>query len=170
MLTNPPLSVCVYDTGIFLQAALNSKGPAARIFALLEAGLIILYISPRLRHEIEDVLYRPALRTKYPRLTDQIVTGILDRLDSLARMVPNAPLHFALPRDRKDEPILNLAIHIRADYLVSRDRDLLDLNQDAIFKAAYPFLSVLDPAAFYAAVSTATTPTAPPQTPLPTQP
>lgn len=146
----PP--ICVYDTNLFLQAVLNPNGPAAQTLSFLEAGLIDLYISPYLRSEIEDVLYRPLLRAKYPRLTEERAVALLGRLDSFAQMVLNAPLYFALPRDRKDEPFINLAIHVGAKYLVSRDGDLLDLNHDVAFKQKYPSLTILDPVAFCAAM------------------
>ncbi len=37
------------------------------------------------------------------------------------------PVKFHFARDPKDAPYLNLAIEAKADYLVTRDRDLLDL-------------------------------------------
>ena len=40
------------------------------------------------------------------------------------------PSHFDYPRDPKDEKYVNLAIEAEADYLVSRDKDLLDLMSD----------------------------------------
>ncbi|HVS82883.1 MAG TPA: hypothetical protein VHE60_14230 [Pyrinomonadaceae bacterium] len=52
-----------------------------------------------------------------------------------------------------DEPYLNLAIEVKAYYLVSRDNDLLDLMKsttaDGIeFQERFPSLSILDPVAF----------------------
>lgn len=35
--------------------------------------------------------------------------------------------HFQLPRDPKDEKYINLAVEAEADYIVTRDKDLLDL-------------------------------------------
>jgi len=46
------------------------------------------------------------------------------------------------PRDPNDEAILNLAIYVRADYLVARDKDLLTLNRNRDFRLLYPFGSV----------------------------
>ena len=37
---------------------------------------------------------------------------------------------------------------VRAQFLVSRDKDLLDLMNDASFRQRYPDLSILDPTAF----------------------
>jgi putative PIN family toxin of toxin-antitoxin system len=135
----------VFDTGIFLQAALNPDGPAASAVRRMEAGEVDVFLCPRLRAEIEDVLERPALRAKYPRLTDELTAEILQRIDAITTMVPNPPRHWELPRDPKDEPPLNLAIEVRADYLTSRDRDLLALNDEADFLARYPALRITDP-------------------------
>ena len=57
------------------------------------------------------------------------------------------PSLFSLPRDPDDEPYLNLAIAAGADYLVTWDKDLLDLMQDASFRAQYPRLTILNPVA-----------------------
>lgn len=53
-----------------------------------------------------------------------------------------------LDRDPKDEPYLNLAIAAKATYLVSRDRDLLDLMADPTFRQRHPDLLILDPVEF----------------------
>ena len=42
--------------------------------------------------------------------------------------------HLVLERDRKDEPYLDLALSANARYLISRDKDLLDLMQDVQFR------------------------------------
>ena len=62
-------------------------------------------------------------------------------------MVPNVPSLCSLPRDPDDEPYINLAIAVDADYLVTWDKDLLDLMQDAGFRAQYPRLTILNPVA-----------------------
>jgi putative PIN family toxin of toxin-antitoxin system len=40
---------------------------------------------------------------------------------------------FRYPRDPDDEAVINLAIEAGARYLVSRDKDLLDLMNDRTF-------------------------------------
>ena len=52
--------------------------------------------------------------------------------------VDEVPRIYAPERDRKDEPYLNLALEARARYLVSRDRDLLDLMSDEAFLRRIP--------------------------------
>lgn len=62
-----------------------------------------------------------------------------------ATIQDEVPEVFPLPRDRKDEPYINLAIASRSCYLVSRDKDLLDLIDDPAFRLAFPELTILDP-------------------------
>jgi predicted nucleic acid-binding protein len=60
-------------------------------------------------------------------------------------MVPDVPKAFTLERDPKDEPYINLAIAAAAQYLVTWDKDLLDLAGNELFRQAYPNLTILDP-------------------------
>lgn len=61
----------VYDTGIFLQATLSGRGPAAGALRLFEQGAVTLYVSDELLEELRDVLKRPSVRRKNPHYTDQ---------------------------------------------------------------------------------------------------
>jgi putative PIN family toxin of toxin-antitoxin system len=137
----------VFDTMILYQATANTTGPAAELLRQLEAGQFILYVSDEILDEARDVLSRPKLRAKSPRLTDETVQETFDLLDRLAQMVSQVPSLFSLPRDPNDEPYLNLALAISADYLASWDKDLLDLMLDASFCARYPGLTILNPVA-----------------------
>jgi putative PIN family toxin of toxin-antitoxin system len=118
----------------------------------IEAGYITAFICPRVRSEIEVVLDYPELRSKYARLTDERAMEILQRIDTMVQMVPNPPRHVEHPRDPKDEPPLNLAIEVRADYLISRDKDLLSLDTNTDFRALFDFLRVVDPVEFLTAI------------------
>lgn len=156
-MSRPPVPVAVFDTGIVLQAALNPAGPAGDALDQFDQGRVVLYVSPRLRSEWEDVLMRPSLRARNPRLTDAQVWAALQRLDERAVMVPNPPTYLVYPRDPNDEPVINLAIHVKATYLVTRDRDLLDLMdttrpEGRDFRRRFPDLQILDPVAFVTAL------------------
>ena len=60
----------------------------------------------------------------------------------VAEVLPTVPRTVTLARD-PDEPYLNLAVASGAAYLVTRDRDMLDLMKDAAFVAQYPDLKIL---------------------------
>ncbi len=70
------------------------------------------------------------------------------------------PEHYVLIRDPKDSKYLNLAITANASYVVTDDLDLLELmepqsppGQD--FRARFPSLQIVSPAAFEALVTRA---------------
>jgi putative PIN family toxin of toxin-antitoxin system len=123
----PNKYIVVFDTNVFVQALTSKGGPAVRCLEYFEQGRITLAVSRATLEEIEDVLSRSHFRLKYPWLTDESVAALLERLMYRGIYVRQVPQHFTYPRDPDDEPYLNLAIEIAADYLVSRDRDMLDL-------------------------------------------
>ena len=145
--------IVVFDTGIILQAAINPGGPSAAVCALLEAEKITVYISSRLRSEIESVFYRPVIRAKNPQITDTAIQEGLALLDDKAIRIPNPPPLVSYARDPNDAPVINLALQVKANYIISRDKDLLDLMDENLeagrnFRTMFPALSVLDPVAF----------------------
>lgn len=135
----------VPDTGFILQATLNPSGPANALLHRLESEDFEIYLSPQTREEIEEVLSRPTIRAKYPRLEDGRAEAMLQRLDESARLVTVIRRYVELPRDPGDEPVLNLAIQEQADYLIARDKDLLSLSESQDFRLLYPYLRIIDP-------------------------
>ena len=126
MKNRPRLGV-VFDCNILLQAVARRTGPAAACLRLAEEGFVQLRLSEEILTELSGVLKRPTIRTHYPELTGEIVEDFLRRLRNTAEITIDVPKRFSYPRDIDDEPYLNLAIEAEANYLVSRDKDLLDL-------------------------------------------
>ncbi len=144
---NPKPDV-VCDTVIFLQAALSRTGSARRVLSLFEAGDITLFMSNELLEEIRDVLTRPVIRQKNPRFSEQDVENLIRLLEEKSVLLSDVPKHFQYARDPDDEHVINLTLEVRARYLISRDRDLLDLMNDQAFRERFPDLSILEPDAF----------------------
>ena len=119
--------VVVADTNILLQSLLNVAGPAGKCLACFRRGEIDIAVSRDTIKEARDVLSRPSLRAKYPQLTDEKVAHLLAFLRYRGIYLRTVRRWFDYPRDPDDEPYLNLAIEVEADYLISRDADLLDL-------------------------------------------
>jgi putative PIN family toxin of toxin-antitoxin system len=138
----------VYDCNVFLQAVLNKDGPAFACLSLVEAGQITLVLSTEVLAEVKDVLNRPKLRNKLPNLTPERVNELLEYIEGRSLIVPTVPRVFTLDRDPKDEIYVNLAIEAGANFLVSRDKDLLDLMSDPAYRSQFPGLTILDPVAF----------------------
>jgi putative PIN family toxin of toxin-antitoxin system len=135
----------VFDTTIILQAILHTERSSAQALEYLTNGKVIGYLSSRLLLEYETILYRPSIRKKYPKVTDESAKKILDFMYTYTEEIRVTPSYITYERDRNDEPSLNLCIGVKADFLLARDRDLLDLNKDRDFKLLYPFLQIVTP-------------------------
>ena len=138
----------VFDTMTLLQAAANRKGTAGACLAFVEEGYVRSFVSAATLEEVHDVLHRPDIRKAFPNFDDDNVREFLDNLAAKSRKLEDVPCVQRLPRDPDDEPILNLAIAAQASHLVSRDNDLLDLNKNDAFRAAFPSLAIVAPREF----------------------
>ncbi len=143
----------VFDCNVLLQAAARERSVAAKCLNLAESGLIQLFLSREVLAEVEDVLNRPEIRAHFPDLSDEIVGAFLKRLQKLSVFVRLVPKKFSYPRDEDDEPYINLAVTVGAAFIISRDRDLLDLmtghtNEGKEFRQRFRSLRVVEPAEF----------------------
>lgn len=143
----------VFDCNVLLQAAAREKSIAANCLNLVESGCIQPCLSREVLAEIENVLNRPEIRAHFPDLSDEIVGAFLKRLQKLSVLVRLVPKKFSYPRDEDDEPYINLAIAAGASFIISRDRDLLDLmtghtNEGKEFRQRFRSLRVVDPTEF----------------------
>ncbi len=111
-----------------LVAAAKENSMAAACLWLARSGYVRLYLSRPVLEEIEDVLNRPGIRRTFDRLTDELVKDFLAQLREVGQLVRRVPHKFIYPRDKDDEPYVNLAGAVGAHYIVSRDKDLLSLN------------------------------------------
>ena len=138
----------VFDCTVFLQAATKSTGPAAACLALVDGGRVRLFVSANVLEEVHDVLSRPAIRKKFPAITDQDVLDFIEHILDKGTLVKELPDVYRLPRDPDDEPHINLAAAAGAAFLVSRDKDLLSLMDDEAFRKQFPTLSIVEPKEF----------------------
>lgn len=138
----------VFDCMVFLQAVTNDRSPAWACLELVESGNVRIFLSQAVLGEVADVLRRPKIRAKFSRLTDKQVDRFLQKLVTLAEVVVDVPDAGLMLRDPNDLPYLNLAIAAHAQYIVTRDRDLLDLANDQEFRRRHPDLQIVDPVAF----------------------
>src|ERR1700733_5161188 len=125
-MADEPIKV-VFDCNVIWQAFFSATGPSARCKKLVDSGEVTLFLSIAVLEEIRDVLLRPKTRAKFPTLTSEAVEAFLQDLVDKATLQKSVPNKFTGMPDPKDEPYINLALAAGASYIVSRDRDLLDL-------------------------------------------
>lgn len=151
----------VFDCMVYLQAAAREISRAATCWQMAKARQIRLFASREILNEVHDVLGRDRIRQRFDMLTDESVADFIADVRKVAAVLSNVPSHFDYyERDAKDEPYLNLAIEVSADYLISRDNDLLDLMSwkrevGREFQKRYRCLKIVTPEAFLAEINAA---------------
>ncbi len=114
----------VIDTSSLVSYMLTQGDLMRRVMAHWRAGTFTLLSSPATRAELAGVLARPAIRQLTVVPLDELVQG-------LERFSEHVPGVLDLPsacRDPKDAKFLACAVEGQAHYLVSSDRDLLDMR------------------------------------------
>jgi putative PIN family toxin of toxin-antitoxin system len=143
----------VFDCNTILQAIAFEHGPAAACVRLVEATELELFISKATLAELRRVLRYEEVLAISANMTPVRVGAFIERLTYRATLIRRVPHVMDYPRDPKDEPYIDLAVKAKADYLVSRDKDLLSLmtGHAAVckqFRQLTQPLRVLDPVAF----------------------
>jgi putative PIN family toxin of toxin-antitoxin system len=140
----------VFDCNIFLQAATSTSGPAAQALRLAERNIVTLHVSKRILRELRRTLAYPEIRRRNPHVTDEAIDAFIRRISFRGVMHRNVPRVFEFARDPDGEPYVAVA---SADFLVTRDRDLLYLQSERSseangFRRQFRKLALLDPADF----------------------
>ncbi len=115
----------VLDPNVLVAAAISTAGPPRQILTAWIDGRFELAISPALIDELRDVLARPKFRRW---ISAAMVSELIDGLADDALMLDDPPEQPAVSPDPDDDYLVALARAASADYLVSGDRHLLDLD------------------------------------------
>ena len=155
-----PELLVIFDCVVLLQGLIKASGPAVTCLKHFEEGRFQLAVSPEILAELRDVLTRSSLRQSFPLLTEEKADRLIELLLLKGTLFRNVPQRFELPRDPGDEPYVNLAIEASAHFIVTRDRDLLDLmecdkEEGRYFRRRFPQLKILDPVSFLKEIETA---------------
>jgi hypothetical protein len=121
----------VIDTNILISSTNASTGKPNQVIKAWKEGLFFLVTSDQILEELQDVAKREGLRNKY-RLFPERIHGLSESLKMGAdRIIPLSEQSLPISsRDAKDNKLLACALGGEADYLVTGDRDLLDLNSN----------------------------------------
>jgi putative PIN family toxin of toxin-antitoxin system len=112
----------IIDTNLWISYLLSKRISSLDI--LLQDEAITIVFSQELIDEFIEVARRPKLK-KYFSIPD--LEALLIQISLYAELVP-VRSNIQLCRDPKDNFLLSLAIDSKANFLVTGDKDLLDLN------------------------------------------
>ncbi|MEK7521220.1 MAG: putative toxin-antitoxin system toxin component, PIN family [Patescibacteria group bacterium] len=116
----------VFDTVVFVRGLINPHNFAGKVL-FTKGSQYRLFVSKSVLVEILEVLQRPELTKKFKTLENLDKAKVLELLKNAEVVeVESTP---TASRDLKDNKFLALVEAAGADYLVSEDRDLLDLKE-----------------------------------------
>ena len=115
----------VFDPGVLIAALISSQGaPRALLRAWMEGGCELL-VSPKLLAELARVLARQKFRRYFTEAEAQAYVAFLERF---ATVCPDVESPNRCSPDPGDDYLLALAHSQAADFLVSGDPDLCQLD------------------------------------------
>ena len=140
----------VLDTNIVVRGFINPRSSSGRILFACEQRRVVPLMSGELLGEYRATLGHPAILERYPRLNRPEITAAIERLVYVSDLYRRTGVKFALPRDPKDAPVIELAIAGQASHIITTDNDLLALakgHDDTArrFRQRLPHTSILTP-------------------------
>ena len=117
----------VLDANVFVSALLVPDSNAATILDLFRTGRLELLISKSILGEIEKVLKYPKLQKRH-RKTSQELSEFLGDLEKFATVVGGKTKIKKIKADPDDDKYLACAVEGEADFIISGDHHLTDLE------------------------------------------
>ncbi|HRT58574.1 MAG TPA: putative toxin-antitoxin system toxin component, PIN family [Candidatus Paceibacterota bacterium] len=113
------------DTNVVVSAAFWPRSEDRRCFVLLARRKCRLAVTADLLEEYRTLATRIGRR----ECPDKDPSPFLDWIERVALLVEPAPLGKRRSRDAKDDPFLACALASRAEFIVTKDKDLLALDK-----------------------------------------
>lgn len=136
----------VVDANLFASGLIKPNSNPGKILDLVQQNQVELILSPAIIKEIKHILLYPKIQ-KYHRKTAQEIDEYFEDLLMFAWIVEGEEIVNAIKADPADNKYLACAYEGEADYIVSGDHHLLDLE-------AYQGIDVIKASAFLSILST----------------
>ena len=112
----------VFDSNVIISAFITTSGTAKDVFLYCGERFRII-ISKYIISEISGKLINKLGFSKTE------TREIIDFLETHTELIEPTDQKIELSRDKKDNPVINLAVSSGADFLISGDKDLLVLKE-----------------------------------------
>lgn len=132
----------VIDANVIVSAMFGGTPRKAFLKALRTCDV---YISPEIKLELSGLL--DELEDKVGRSGIRRLRSIFLNLLSTSKEVV-AGRKIELSRDKKDDAYLNLCLKVRADYLLTGDKDLLEISPQKLKPSGLNRLKIVSPEVF----------------------
>ncbi len=138
----------VLDANVFVSAALSPNGIPAKILTAWRAEQFQLVISRAILEEIDRVLHYPKILKRH-QWREERIRLFLEDLAHLAVLTPGERTLTVITEDPSDNRYLECATEGEAEYIVSGDQHLIELE-------VYQNIRILTPRAFLDIIEGAT--------------
>lgn len=115
----------VVDTNVVVSAAFWPKSEDRRCFVLLARRKCLMAVTDDILNEYRSLM----VRIGAGKCPDNDPTPFMEWIGRVALVVEPLPLGKQRSRDAKDDPFLACALASRAEFIVSKDMDLLALGK-----------------------------------------
>ena len=146
----------MFSTLIFLfNILLSPQGTASKCLEAVEKHNVLLFTSRDTLTELRDVLIRPNILSRLPEITTKQVEFFVGYISDISELIDPISHEFVFERDPKDEIFIDLAIKAGADFIVTGDKDMLDLMTGYTieckeFRRRFRQLKIISPLEFLA--------------------
>lgn len=118
----------VIDTNTLVSAIINTTGSVSQeIYQNFIKKRFLLITSPLILQEIDEVIHRERIMN-FHKLSLKQLQELINELANLSYTV-SGDIQLNVSRDPDDNKIISAAVEGKADYIVSRDRHILDLKE-----------------------------------------
>jgi len=122
------MAKAVFDSTVLVSAFLSKTGISRDLLHRGRAGSFTICLSEEILTEIERVLLEyPRIRKRY-HYRDEVVREYAALLRIVSQVLTDLPKIKPVVRDPNDDMIIACAVKAGADYIVTRDKDLLTLG------------------------------------------
>ncbi len=135
----------VLDSGILVSAFLAKRGVSAELLHLASQGSFRIYLCDEILEEIRRVLLEyPHIRKKY-FYSNRQVAMFRQGLRSAVSVVTKVPSIKIVTDDPNDDMVIACAVKAKAQYIITRDEDILVIRKYKEIKIVSPeeFMEVL---------------------------
>jgi len=135
----------VLDSTILVSAFLTKMGVSAELLYQAVGGAFQLSLAEEIIGETQRVLLEYQRIRKRYRYSDREVRAFCQALRKVFPLITELPHLESVSRDPHDDPVIACAIKAGAQYLVTRDKDLLSMRKYKTVKMTSPeeFMALL---------------------------
>lgn len=134
----------VLDTNTLISVVINvAASVSVEIYRSCKENRFLMITSSEILSELDAVLRRERM-AKFHQLADQQLQKIVNEIAKVSLIV-SGEVKVEVARDPSDDKVISTALAGKADYIVTRDRDLLDLKKYKGIKLVTPeeFMGIL---------------------------